>query len=479
MKRPIAILAAGTAVLASAAVLTPPASAATGCRVDYAVTGQWQGGFQATVKITNVGDALSGWSLGFDFPDAGQRLVQGWSATWAQSGNHVAAASQGWNGSLATGASTSIGFVGSVTGANPAPTKFALNGVACNADPGGPSGGTGGLDQVATAGRVQAGTDALRFSWPGVYFEGRFRGTGVGVVLNDPAADYDVQVDGRAASTLLHPAAGTHWVNGLTDAEHTVRLVKRNESPWATSTFGGFVAATGGAILAKPAAKSRQIEFIGDSHTAGYGNLSTTRDCTGDQVNRTTNADQAFSALTARGLNADYQVNAFSGRGMVRNYNGGDAGTDYRTYYDRALLAVNGDVWQKPASWRPQVVVVGLGINDFSTAVNPGEPWTPESLVAGYKTAYHGFLDKLRARYGNDTTIVVIATQMSNTTAFLDATRQIVAERNSRGDTRVRHWYQDNSGLDLLGCHWHPSAHDHQLIAQRLSAFIATLPLTW
>ncbi|MFD1145552.1 SGNH/GDSL hydrolase family protein [Saccharothrix hoggarensis] len=278
------------------------------------------------------------------------------------------------------------------------------------------------------------------------------------------------------AATLVMPAAGTHWVHGLTRGEHTVRLVKRSESPWATSTFGGFVAARGGVVLNAPAARQRQVEFIGDSYTAGYGNMSAGRDCTGDEVGRTTNVDRAFGALTARRLGADYQVNAFSGRGMVRNYNGIEPGTDYRTYYDRALLAVSGDVWRKPAGWRPQLVVVGLGINDFSTALNPGEPWTPESLVAAYKTAYHGFLDELRARYGSDTVIVVSATHMSNTTAFADATRQVVAER---GDDRVRHWYYDNTGLDYLGCHWHPSAHDHQVISERLDAFVATLPLRW
>jgi lysophospholipase L1-like esterase len=355
-----------------------------------------------------------------------------------------------------------------------AATSFALNGVACTGD----IGATGVLDQVITAGRVQNGGNAVRFSWPGVYFQGRFRGTGVGVVLDDPAARYDVQIDGRTVTTLVHPT-GTHWVNGLTNAEHTVRLVKRSESPWATSTFGGLVAASGGAILAKPVPRARQIEFIGDSYTAGYGNQSTSRDCPGDELARTTNADKAFGALTARRLGADYQINAFSGRGMVRNYNGGEPGTSYRTYYDRALLAVNGDVWQKPASWRPQLVVVGLGINDFSTALNPGEPWaTPDRLVADYKAAYQGFLDKLRARYGNDTVIVVSATVSTND-VFLNATRQIVSERNSRGDTRVRHWYYDSTGMDYLGCHWHPSARDHQLLADRLAAFIPTLPLRW
>jgi len=328
--------------------------------------------------------------------------------------------------------------------------------------------------QSHTAGRVEADGGALRFSWPGVYFEGRFRGTAVGVVLDDPAADYDVQVDGATVATLVTPAAGTHWIRGLAPGRHGVRLVKRSESPWATSTFGGFVAAPGGAILERPAARHRQIEFIGDSYTAGYGNLSTTRDCTGDAVNRTTNADQSFGALAARRLGADYQVNAFSGRGMVRNYNGGEPGTDYRTYYDRALLAVDGDLWSKPRSWRPQVVVVGLGINDFSTAINPGEPWTPESLLSAYREAYHGFLDKLRARYPA-ATIVVSATYMSNTTVYAQTAERIVRERNSAGDRRVRFWYYGNEGLDYQGCHWHPSLRDHQLIAGRLLDYLTTL----
>lgn len=329
--------------------------------------------------------------------------------------------------------------------------------------------------QAHTAGRVEAGEGVLRYSWPGVYFEGRFRGTGVGVVLDDPAADYDVQVDGVTVRTLVTPAAGTHWVTGLADGRHTVRLVKRSESPWATSSFGGFVAARGGAILSRPAARHRQIEFIGDSYTAGYGNRSTTRDCTGDDVDRTTDADQGFAAIAARRLGADYQINAFSGRGMVRNYNGGDPGTDYRTYYDRALLAVEGDVWHRPRSWRPQLIVIGLGINDFSTAINPGEPWTPESLLAAYREAYHGFLDKLRARYGPGPTIVVSATYMSNTTVYAETAERIVRERVGAGDRRIRYWYYGNEGLDYQGCHWHPSRRDHQLIAGRLLDYLATL----
>lgn len=159
----------------------------------------------------------------------------------------------------------------------------------------------------------------VEFSWPGVYFEGRFRGTGLGVVLDCAAADYDVQVDGTTVATLVTPGDTTHWIGGLRDGEHTVRVVRRNDTPGDTSTFGGFVAAPGGTVLGRPAPRDRQIEFIGDSLTMGYGNVSGTRACDPEQLRRTTNSDVSHGALTARQLDADYQINGLSGLGMVRN----------------------------------------------------------------------------------------------------------------------------------------------------------------
>jgi lysophospholipase L1-like esterase len=461
-----------TAALTAAVAISsaPQATAATGCRVAYQVTNEWHGGFIASVDVTNLGDPVTGWQLTWSF-GGGQTVTQLWNGTVRQSGAQVAVDNVNYNGSLGTGASAGIGFVANGQ-TSPVPTGFALNGTACTGSVPAPD----ALAQAHTAGRV---TKSGQYTWPGVYFEGRFRGTGVGIVLNDSANDYDVQIDGTTVATLVTPGRTTHWVRNLSNAEHSVRLVKRTESPWAAGEFGGFVAADGGAVLTKPAARTRQIEFIGDSLTAGYGNLSTTRDCSANGgVTRNTNTDVSFGALAARALNADYQVNAFSGRGMVRNYNGGDPGTSYRTYYDRALLNVDGDVWQKPDSWRPQVVVVGLGTNDFSTALNPGEQWPDQqSLVTAYKSAYQGFLDKLRTRYGSGTTIVVSVGQASGT--FADAVRQVVQDRNNQGDSRVRHWNYSDPALDLLGCDWHFSARDHQLISGKLRDYLAGLSIAW
>ena len=135
MKHRPALLACGAAAvlaLASMATVTLPASAAsTGCTVTYAVQSQWSSGFTADVAVTNLGSALTSWTLTFDFPNANQTVTQGWSATWTQSATRVSAASLTWNGSLGTGASTSIGFAGAWSGANPVPTSFALNGTTC------------------------------------------------------------------------------------------------------------------------------------------------------------------------------------------------------------------------------------------------------------------------------------------------------------------------------------------------------------
>ena len=131
----VAVDAAGNTSPASASVTVttsaPPAAGA--CTVAYA-TNDWGSGFTANITISNTGTtAINGWSLGFTFPHTGQKVSQGWSATFTQTGTAVTATSLSYNGALAPGASTGIGFNGTHTGSNPKPTSFTLNGVACTA----------------------------------------------------------------------------------------------------------------------------------------------------------------------------------------------------------------------------------------------------------------------------------------------------------------------------------------------------------
>src|SRR5438876_2567501 len=91
-RRPFAGLAA---LLLSAAGLgglavagAAPASAATGCSVNYTVQSQWNTGFTVSITITNLGSPITSWSLGYPYP-GNQTLANGWNGTWTQSGANV------------------------------------------------------------------------------------------------------------------------------------------------------------------------------------------------------------------------------------------------------------------------------------------------------------------------------------------------------------------------------------------------------
>ncbi|MFG2050172.1 cellulose binding domain-containing protein [Micromonospora sp. NPDC048935] len=131
------ILLAGTtaaAVVAGTLGTVVASAAAVGCRVDYQVTNQWQGGFGANVTVTNLGDPVSGWALTWSYA-AGQQVTQAWNAAVTQSGAQVTARNVDHNAGIATNGTAGFGFNGSWTGSNPVPTSFALNGTTCTGTP--------------------------------------------------------------------------------------------------------------------------------------------------------------------------------------------------------------------------------------------------------------------------------------------------------------------------------------------------------
>lgn len=237
MKRLLALLSTCATMLGLTVAFSPHAVAAAGCKVDYTVTSQWQGGFQAGVKVTNLGSPVDGWTLGFTLPDSGQKVVQGWNATWSQSGSAVTAAGVDWNRALATGASADLGLVGSFTGANPKPTAFTLNGVACTGSVGGddttppdPGDGTSSGTPVGVNGQVHVcgvhlcnqydrpvqlrGMSTHGIQW----FSQCYNDASLDALANDWKADLlrismYVQEDGYETD----PAGFTNRVNGLVD----------------------------------------------------------------------------------------------------------------------------------------------------------------------------------------------------------------------------------------------------------------------
>lgn len=337
---------------------------------------------------------------------------------------------------------------------------------------------------VRVVGRVQMETTAkatvYRHQWPGVYFETRFRGDHVALTFDDPANEYRATVDGLAPVAIAQPGQGAILIGDLGPGAHQVRLEKVTESIDHVGVFGGFYAPQGDGPAVAP---GRRIEFIGDSGMTGYGIRSTTRQCTQDEVRLTSDTQQAYPALVAKRMGADYQVNAISGRGMVRNYDG--VAPDYAmsdtypfTFFDKTVPYAG-------KGWAPQIVVVALGGNDFYKDVKPGEKWpSQQKLAEDYFVTYGRFVADLHKRYPAATILI----QWPGSEYLPDAeTRQMfrIGRESIEGAARRvgLTWLEFVSPpkfeLESAACDYHGSLADHRKIANWLTVWLEARPDLW
>jgi lysophospholipase L1-like esterase len=230
------------------------------------------------------------------------------------------------------------------------------------------------------------------FDWPGVSICAKFEGTSCSLRLNDTTNEYAIIIDNRAPRLLTTDTSRLYQVAaGLPDSiPHTITVRKRTEAVIGKGEFMGFVLDRGKKLLPPDKRPDRRIEFIGNSITCGYGVEGDNSDCHFSA--ETENATMSFAATSARALNADYFLIAYSGRGVVRNY--GDSCTTSRdpmpSLYDRTCYCDSTPTWDF-SRWMPQAVVINLGTNDFST-----KPY-PDKTV--FQDAYIRLIQRVRSQY--------------------------------------------------------------------------------
>jgi lysophospholipase L1-like esterase len=320
------------------------------------------------------------------------------------------------------------------------------------------------------------------YTWPGIYFDARFEGDTFFFITDDSENILNVIVDGKSLGRLEKPGKAQYAVKGLDWGVHDVRLEKLTESQAGTGRFDGFYinkpyshglppGVKRGTAL-EPVPRARQIEFIGDSYTVGYGNTSTKRECTKDEIWATTDTQQAFGPLTAKHYDADYQINAYSGRGIVRNYDG-FIGDPLPALYPYALY--DGKTEYNKPDWQPQIIMIALGGNDFSTPVHAGEKWaTQEDLRADYIANYVTFVKTLRAR--NPNTSFLLA-NYGEPEIISDIT-EVIKRLNADGETRVAP-FSAGSNFERTGCDYHLNTADDKRISATLIAYLDAHPDLW
>ena len=318
---------------------------------------------------------------------------------------------------------------------------------------------------VHSGGRTVAAADGSRsFGWPGVYFEARFRGTAVRVRFDAPADHLRLSIDGKEHRVFRAAGAVDVTISGLASAEHVVRLEKLTESQSGSSRFLGFEAPGGTPLPPQP--RKRQIEFIGDSFTVGYGNTSPGMACTPQQVHALTDTAQAFGPLAAAAIGADYRIHAYSGFGMVRNYDGNVPDQSLPALYPRAIPGDAEPMAAADPAWKPGVIVIGLGGNDFSTPVKPGEAWKDAAaLHAAYRDRYVAFVTELAVRRPQARFLLV------GSDLFMADVEAVAARLQPGLGTRVR--TLRITGLELTACQGHPSLADHRLAAKLIGGALA------
>lgn len=306
----------------------------------------------------------------------------------------------------------------------------------------------------------------VSFDWSATTLKVRFSGSNLYLKCSDSKKDYlNLWVDkvqGPKQDKTLYVEGDTllclfQGRKGI----HEVILQKRTEGEQGCITIEGL--STNGKFLDAPASKPRIIEFVGDSYTCGYGTEAPDRSV--PFYAKDENPALTYADILGRYFNAEAIHISHSGRGVIRNYDDFNQHENMTTMYTQAFNQYKTDKWEP--TYHPDLVVVYLGTNDFSTGKQPSL-W---AFCGQYKT----LLQEIR-EFHPYATILCISSKIDEQMAYY------VSEAVKRSDMAGVYSiaiqnYAHNDDSDL-GASWHPNYNGHRKIAGIIAPYISTI-MNW
>ncbi len=326
------------------------------------------------------------------------------------------------------------------------------------------------------------------FAWPGFSITTRFEGTSCGFRMHQHPVEnlainnryntnyYNVFIDGNELDTIIKVQAGDSLfvvARDLDPGEHIITIYKRTEALIGSGEFLGFYLEEGKTLLQPPLRPQRRIEFIGNSITCGYGNEQESSE---RFTSEKENSYLAYSAITARNLNAEYFLTSYSGIGIHLNSDSSTINTLPNIYHRVCPFDITTQ-WDF-SSWKPHAVVINLGTNDFGT-----HGGIPDSL--SFISAYENLILRIDTLYPG-VTFFCINGPMTGYPVINDSGEQITSlnvlqnyvsktVENVKAEGIEKIYTFSLSPLDSpeeYGAEGHPNVYLHTLNATELTAFI-------
>jgi len=257
------------------------------------------------------------------------------------------------------------------------------------------------------SGRTQVVNGAVVYDWPGVQFQFFVSGArSIYLILdelmptvfsNEASASWlNIILDGNLVNIITLTSSNNTYeiINGISDNNvHNVLVTKRTEPLIGIVSFKGIILSGGTLHPPSTPLPARKIEFIGDSITCGFGNQGLAG-C--GFTPPTENNYYTYESIIAQTVSAQFYVEAWSGKGVIRNCCNQNITTPdpLPAYYSLAVansLGSASPVAWNFSDWVPDAIVINLGTNDYSTSPQP-----PEDL---FVNAYVSFIQTIQQKY--------------------------------------------------------------------------------
>lgn len=218
--------------------------------------------------------------------------------------------------------------------------------------------------------------------------------------------------------------------------------------------------------------RERQIEFIGDSITCGYGNEAESPADGFDTAQE--NGLLTYGYMTAENLGYEPMITAISGIGLISDYTGSvGVKEDYLlmpqvySYRDTNFEMRRGIEELSPWDFthKSDIIVINLGTNDYSYTGRD------EDLQLEFENAYYKFIAEVREK--NPEAKIICTMGIMGAELYDRIESAATRYREDFGDENIYAFKFDyQSEEDGYGGDYHPTAATHRKAAEALTEFI-------